>query len=182
MKVTKTAFQGLLIIEPKVFTDSRGYFFESYNKKVLREAGIDIEFVQDNQSRSQKGTLRGLHFQKPPHAQTKLVAVLDGAIQDVVVDLRKGQPTYGKHLSIDLTSENKTQLLVPKGFAHGFLVLSERADVLYKCDDYYHPETEAGILYNDSTLGIDWKTDKAGIILSNKDEQNPGWARIDVVF
>lgn len=182
MKVTKTAFQGLLIIEPKVFTDSRGYFFESYNKKVLREAGIDIEFVQDNQSRSQKGTLRGLHFQKPPHAQTKLVAVLDGAIQDVVVDLRKGQPTYGKHLSIDLTAENKTQLLVPKGFAHGFLVLSERADVLYKCDDYYHPETEAGILYNDSTLGIDWKTDEAGIILSKKDEQNPGWARIDVVF
>lgn len=182
MKVIKTGFEGLLIIEPKIFTDSRGYFFESYNKRVLREAGIDIDFVQDNQSRSQKGTLRGLHFQKPPHAQTKLVAVLDGAIQDVVVDLRKGQPTYGKHLSIDLTSENKAQLLVPKGFAHGFLVLSERADILYKCDDFYYPETEGGILYNDPVLGIHWNTQYSNMILSKKDEQNPAWANADLVF
>lgn len=172
----------MLIIEPKVFSDSRGYFFESYNKRVLHEAGINIDFVQDNQSRSQKGTLRGLHYQKPPHAQTKLVAVLEGAIQDVVVDLRKGQPTYGKHLSIDLTSENKTQLLVPKGFAHGFLVLSERADVLYKCDDYYYPETEGGISYNDPALGIEWKAKQTEIILSSKDQRNPSLANAEFVF
>lgn len=174
MKVIKTGFEGLLIIEPKIFADSRGYFFESYNKKVLREAGINIDFVQDNQSRSQKGTLRGLHFQKNPHAQTKLVAVLDGAIQDVVVDLRREQPTFGKHFSIDLTSEKRAQLLVPKGFAHGFLVLSERADVLYKCDDYYHPETEGGIIYNDPTLGIEWKTVGQTVIVSTKDSALPG--------
>lgn len=182
MKVTKTPFDDLLIIEPKVFKDSRGYFFESYNKKSLQAAGINIEFVQDNQSRSQRGTLRGLHFQKPPHAQTKLVAVLSGAIQDVVVDLRRGQPTFGKQFSIDLSSDNKTQLLVPKGFAHGFLVLSEWADVLYKCDDYYHPETEGGIFYNDPALGIEWKASVEEIILSQKDGRNPTWTNADLVF
>lgn len=182
MKVTKTPFEGLLIIEPRIFEDRRGYFFESYNKKGLQDAGINIEFVQDNQSRSQKGILRGLHFQSPPFAQTKLVAILSGMIQDVVVDLRRDQPTFGKHFSFDLSSDSKAQLLVPKGFAHGFLVLSEYADVLYKCDDYYHPEAECGVIYNDTALGIDWKSSEAEIILSKKDQQNPTWARAERVF
>lgn len=132
-----------------------------------------MEFVQDNQSYSQKGVLRGLHFQKPPHAQTKLVCVLAGVVQDVVVDLRKSQPTYGQHYSIELSSLNRKRLLIPKGFAHGFLVLSESADVLYKCDEYYHPESEGGIIYNDPQLHIDWKRPLNELIVSVKDQQHP---------
>ena len=173
MKVTKTTFEGLLIIEPQVFEDDRGFFYESYNKKSFHHEGIEMEFVQDNQSYSQKGVLRGLHFQKPPHAQTKLVCVLAGVVQDVVVDLRKSRPTYGRHYSIELSSMNRKRLLIPKGFAHGFLVLSESADVLYKCDEYYHPESEGGMLYDDPTLGIDWQMKEHSLFLSSKDRALP---------
>ena len=169
MKITKTAFQGLCIIEPRLFEDDRGYFYESYNAKSFKIDGIDMHFVQDNQSHSQRGVLRGLHFQKPPFAQTKLVSVISGVIQDVVVDLRRAQPTYGQYYAIDLSSENKKQLLIPKGFAHGFLVLSEFADVLYKCDEYYHPEAEGGILYNDPTVNITWDKNISTPQLSQKD-------------
>lgn len=173
LNIIKTPFEGLLIIEPRVFEDDRGFFYESYNKKSFRHEGIEMEFVQDNQSYSQKGVLRGLHFQKPPHAQTKLVCVLAGVVQDVVVDLRKSQPTYGRHYSIELSSLNRKRLLIPKGFAHGFLVLSESADVLYKCDEYYHPESEGGMLYDDPTLGIDWQMKEHSLSLSSKDRALP---------
>jgi dTDP-4-dehydrorhamnose 3,5-epimerase len=173
VNVTKTSFEGLLIIEPKVFGDSRGFFFESYNRKTFHENGIVHEFLQDNQSRSQRGVLRGLHFQSSPFSQTKLVRVLDGTIQDVVVDLRKEQPTFGKSYSIDLSFDNKKQLLVPKGFAHGFLVLSESADVLYKCDDYYHPEAEGGVRFDDIFFKIDWRLPYQQMIFADKDLRYP---------
>src|SRR4030095_9313115 len=171
-----TGFTDLLLIEPKIFGDSRGYFFESYNEKIFAENGIEIKFVQDNQSMSSYGVIRGLHFQQDPHAQSKLIRVLSGSILDVAVDLRKGSHTYGKHFSVELSAENKRQLLVPKGFAHGFSVLSETADVLYKCERFYHKASEAGILYNDPSLNIDWRipTDKA--IVSDKDLQQPSFA------
>ncbi|MBY0435771.1 MAG: dTDP-4-dehydrorhamnose 3,5-epimerase [Cyclobacteriaceae bacterium] len=171
IKVTKTEFEGLLVIEPKVFDDNRGYFFESYNKKVFKEAGIEIDFVQDNQSFSKKGVLRGLHFQRPPFAQTKLVRVLSGLIQDVVVDLRKNQPTFSKHFSIELSAENKKQLLVPKGFAHGFLVLSDTAEVLYKCDEYYNRLSEGGINFLDVWIGVISTFPIRDFSLSEKDKQ-----------
>ena len=173
MKITKTPFEGLLIIEPKVFDDNRGHFYESYNKKTFYDSGIDIEFVQDNQSSSTRGVLRGLHFQRPPFAQVKLVRVLSGFIQDVVVDLRQKQPTFGKHYSLELSDQNKKQLLVPRGFAHGFLVLSERADVLYKCDSFYCPEAESGIRYDDTGLAIEWNMGKVKRIVSDKDLRLP---------
>ena len=176
MKVLKTTFDGLLIIEPTVFEDSRGFFFESYNKKQFALAGIDMEFVQDNQSHSKKGVMRGLHFQRPPFAQAKLVRVLSGIIQDVVVDLRKDQPTFGKHFSIELSFQNKKQLLVPPGFAHGFLVLSESADVLYKCDKLYQPDAESGIIFNDPALEIDWRLDANQLVFSAKDIKYPSLA------
>ena len=182
MKVIETGFAGLLMVEPNVLADGRGHFFESFNKLTFQKAGINLEFVQDNQSRSKRGSLRGLHYQKSAHAQTKLVSVLSGLIQDVVVDMRKGEPTFGKHFSIELSSENKAQLLVPKGFAHGFLVLSEWAEVFYKCDDYYHPESEGGIIYNDPTLGIDWKFAEGAILLSDKDQKNPSWRSVSPFF
>ena len=169
MKITKTSFEGLLLIEPKVFDDDRGYFYESYSKKNFYDAGIDIEFVQDNQSNSHKGVLRGLHFQKPPFEQIKLIRVLSGTIQDVVVDLRQSQSTFGKHFSIELSAENKKQLLVPQGFAHGFLVLSESADVLYKCNSFYRPEAEGGIRHDDFRLAIGWQIVKEKRIVSDKD-------------
>ena len=149
MPFTTTAFAGLLIFEPPVFKDDRGLFFESYNEQVFRQHGIHISFVQDNQSRSSHGVIRGLHYQLAPHAQTKLVRVLHGEILDIAVDLRKGSPTYGKFLSVELSAANNKQLLIPKGFAHGFSVLSETAVVFYKCDSFYNKESEAGILYND---------------------------------
>lgn len=173
MNVIETGYKGLLILEPRVFGDSRGYFMESYNKKTLLAAGIDIEFVQDNQSSSRKGVLRGLHFQNSPFPQVKLIRVLNGLILDVVVDIRREEPTYGKHFSIELSSEKKNQLLVPKGFAHGFVVLSEMAEVLYKCDQYYHPEAEGGIAYNDPSLKIDWRLSSEELILSDKDKIHP---------
>lgn len=176
MPFIKTDLPGLVVFEPAVYGDSRGYFFESYNEKVFSEAGIHTRFVQDNQSRSAYGVIRGLHYQLDPYAQTKLVRVLSGSILDVVVDLRKGSPSYGKLLSIELSAENKIQLLIPKGFAHGFSVLSETAEVLYKCDSFYHKESEAGIIYNDPSLDIDWKIPAAEMIISEKDLKNPLFA------
>ena len=182
MKITSTSFEGLLVIEPKVFDDSRGYFYESYNKKSFYESGIDTEFVQDNQSSSRRGVLRGLHFQKPPFAQTKLIRVLSGVIQDVVVDLRRDQSTFGKHYSIELSLATKKQLLVPKGFAHGFLVLSEMADVLYKCDTHYHPELEGGIRFNDKQLKIGWTTLHEPLCVAVKDLALPEFSEVQVLF
>lgn len=173
MLIIKTDFPGLAIFEPTVYKDSRGYFFESYNQNVLVQAGIDIQFVQDNQSKSSYGVIRGLHYQLNPHAQTKLVRVLSGKILDVAVDIRTGSPSFGKAFSIELSSENNKQLLVPKGFAHGFSVLSETAEVMYKCDAFYHKESEAGIIYNDAALNIDWQIPAHKAIVSDKDRAQP---------
>ena len=173
MPFTETKFPGLIIFEPAVFEDSRGYFYESYNDRVFSENNIHIRFVQDNQSRSCYGTIRGLHFQRPPHAQTKLIRVLSGAIIDAVVDLRAGAPTYGQSFSLELSAENKKQLLVPKGFAHGFSVISETAEVMYKCDAYYYKQSEDGILYSDPELHIDWQIPANKAVVSDKDKLLP---------
>ena len=165
--------KGLLIVEPKVFEDSRGYFFEAYNQELFQGNGITPNFVQDNQSRSTYGVIRGLHYQLNPYAQAKLVRVLEGNILDVAVDIRKNSPTYGQHFSIELSAENKKQLFLPAGFAHGFSVLSETAIVLYKCDAFYNKQSEGGIRYNDETLKIDWKIDPAKAIVSEKDIELP---------
>ena len=170
MPFIKTDFPDLLIFDPVVFGDERGYFFESYNANTFANAGgISIKFVQDNQARSVYGVVRGLHFQKKPHSQTKLIRALEGSILDVVVDLRIGSPSYGKTFSIELSAANKKQLLVPQGFAHGYSVLSETAEVFYKCDDFYNKETEGGVAYNDPALNIDWKIPADKMILSSKD-------------
>jgi dTDP-4-dehydrorhamnose 3,5-epimerase len=173
MPFTPTTFPGLIVIEPNVFEDSRGYFFEAYNERLFGQNNIGIEFLQDNQSRSSYGVIRGLHYQAPPYAQTKLIRVLSGAIVDIVVDLRIGSPTFGETFSIELSSENRKQLLVPKGFAHGFSVITEAADVLYKCDEYYNKESERGILYSDPALGIDWKIPANKVVVSDKDKLLP---------
>jgi len=169
MKITQTPFEGLLILEPKVLSDSRGHFFESLNRRTYIELGLQVDFVQENQSRSRKNVVRGLHFQKNPYAQSKLISVLSGRIMDVVVDLRKEQSTFMKSFSIELSSDNLKRLFVPKGFAHGFSVLTDSADVLYHCDEYYHPEFESGILFSDPSLGIDWGIDPGEYVLSCKD-------------
>ena len=169
MAFIKTEFPGLIIIEPTVFKDSRGYFFESYNENNFKAEGIDIRFVQDNQSKSSYGVIRCLHYQLNPHAQTKLVRVLSGKILDLAVDIRQGSPTYGKAFSIELSAENNKQLLIPKGFAHGFSVLSETAEVMYKCDVFYNKESEAGIAFNDTELNIDWKIPADKAVVSDKD-------------
>ena len=173
MPFTPTTFPGLIIVEPAIFEDSRGYFFESYNENVYRENHIPVTFVQDNQSRSSYGVVRGLHYQRPPYAQSKLVRVLSGAIIDTVLDLRTGSPTYGETFSIRLSADNKKQLFIPKGFAHGFSVISETADVMYKCDGYYNKESESGILYNDPQLNIDWEIPTDKIRVSEKDRILP---------
>ncbi len=173
MKIIQTSFAGLLIIEPEVLNDDRGYFFESYNHQKFEQAGIGMDFVQDNQSYSKKNVLRGLHFQRPPFAQTKLVRVIAGCIQDVAVDLRKEQPTYGKYFSIELSGENRKQLLIPKGFAHGFLVLTEYVEAIYKCDAFYNRESEAGIIFNDPQLKIQWNVPAEEMIVSEKDLHLP---------
>ncbi|CAN5382093.1 dTDP-4-dehydrorhamnose 3,5-epimerase [soil metagenome] len=182
MKIITTEFKGLLVLEPRVFEDERGFFFESFNGITFKNAGLDFNFVQDNQSFSRKGVLRGLHFQKSPFAQTKLVRVLSGVIQDVVVDLRKDQPTFKKYFSVELSSENKKQFLVPKGFAHGFLVLSETATVLYKCDEYYHPEAESGIAFNDSELAIPWQILESDATVARKDKMLPSLSELVLSF
>ena len=169
----KTDIDGVVIIEPSVFGDDRGYFMETYNYNEFKENGIDNVFVQDNQSKSRKGVLRGLHFQKT-YSQAKLVRVINGAVFDVAVDLRQGSKTYGKWVGVELTAENKRQFFIPKNFAHGFLVLSDEAEFVYKCDEFYHPEDEGGLLWNDPTVNIKWpKLDDMEIILSEKDKKNP---------
>ena len=174
MPFIKTEFPGLLIFEPKIWDDGRGYFFESYNQKVFSAEGIAINFVQDNQASSVYGVIRGLHYQMDPFAQTKLIRVLSGNILDVAVDIRKNSPTYGKVYTIELSAENKKQLLVPKGFAHGYSVISETAEVFYKCDEFYNKESEGGIAWNDATLNIDWKIPAGKAIISDKDLKHPG--------
>ena len=159
MKVIQTGIDGLYILEPRVFEDTRGYFFESYNKTVFEAAGLFYDFVQDNQSKSSYGTVRGLHFQKGEHAQAKLVRVLEGVVLDVAVDLRRASPTYGKHVAVELSGENKLMMIIPRGFAHGFSVLSETAVFAYKCDNFYCKESEGGIRFDDPTLAIDWRID-----------------------
>lgn len=172
MKLTLTPIKDLVIIEPKVFEDSRGYFYESYNKNTFHELGLDYDFVQDNQSFSTKGVLRGLHFQKQ-FPQAKLVRVLEGEVFDVAVDLRKDSETYGKWFGVRLSAENKKMFMIPRGFAHGFLVLSETATFAYKCDDFYHPNDEGGIMYNDPTIGVEWPEIDYDYILSEKDRKHP---------
>ena len=172
MTITETALPGAFIIEPKVYHDDRGYFFESFNQKALNQAiGQDIHFVQDNQSQSKYGVVRGLHFQHEPYAQTKLVRVLDGRVLVVIVDIRQGSPAYGQHFSVMLDSTEKKQLYVPKGMAHGFAVLSSSSEFFYKCDNFYQPGSESGILYNDPDLNIDWGLPEKDIILSAKDQK-----------
>jgi dTDP-4-dehydrorhamnose 3,5-epimerase len=173
MPFLKTHLPGLLIFEPKIIEDNRGYFYESYNENTFLQKDINIKFVQDNQAQSAYGVVRGLHFQLAPFAQTKLVRVLRGGIKDVAVDLRKGSPTYGQSFSIILTDKNKKQLLVPKGFAHGYAVLSESAEVFYKCDEFYNKQSEAGLLYCDPVLNINWQIPDGKKILSEKDKAYP---------
>ena len=176
MKVIATAIEGVFILEPKVFKDPRGYFFEAYSKKIIDEAIGDINFVQDNESCSSKGVIRGLHFQKPPFAQAKLVRCVRGKVMDVAVDLRKNSPTYGQHVSVILDDENHREFFIPRGFAHGFEVLSDSAVFQYKCDNYYHPESEGGIDLFDPDLSIEWHTAKEIALLSTKDRQNIAFA------
>ena len=173
MEVIKTAIEGVFILEPRVFKDARGYFFESFSQRDFDRLVGPITFVQDNESKSSYGVMRGLHFQKPPYAQSKLVRCIKGAVLDVAVDLRKGSPTYGQHVAVELTEDNHRQVFIPKGFAHGFSVLSETAVFQYKCDEFYHPESEGGISLQDETLNINWRisTDKA--LLSEKDIKQP---------
>lgn len=174
MNIIKTEIEGVLIIEPRVFGDARGYFFESFNARdFTNTTGIDIHFVQDNESRSCYGVVRGLHFQLPPYAQSKLVRVVEGNVLDVAVDIRKGSPTYGRHVAVELSADNKRQFFLPKGFAHGFAVLSESAVFQYKCDEYYHPEAEGALAWDDPTLAIDWHLPSSEVILSEKDRHHP---------
>ena len=173
MEIIKTPIEGLLIIEPRVFTDARGYFVETYNEQRYRKAGIDAQFVQDNQSCSTYGVVRGLHFQRPPYSQAKLVCCTVGRVLDVAVDLRPESPTYGQWFSVELSEENKRQFFIPKGFAHGFSVLSKSAIFTYKCDEVYHPEAEGGILLSDKDLGIDWQIPEETRIISDKDTKHP---------
>ena len=176
MRVIETELKDALIIEPKVFGDSRGYFFESWNKQALLEAGLACDFIQDNESRSHYGVLRGLHFQAAPYTQAKLVRVITGTVLDVIVDIRRGSPTFGKHIGVELSGENKRQLFVPRGFAHGFVVLSDDVLFAYKCDNSYMPSHERGIAFNDPALGIDWRVPADRLLLSEKDRRNPLFA------
>ena len=173
MKVIDTEIEGLVILEPQVFGDDRGYFFESFSLKRFEEKVSKTVFVQDNESKSKYGVLRGLHYQLPPYTQAKLVRVVKGRVLDVAVDIRKGSPTFGKHVAVELSEENKLQFFLPKGFAHGFAVLSEEAVFQYKCDEYYAPDHEGAIRYDDPELGIDWKLPVEDIILSEKDKKHP---------
>lgn len=174
MPFIKTGLPGLLIFEPVIWNDGRGYFFESYNQQVFTAEGVEINFVQDNQAKSVYGVIRGLHYQMDPFAQTKLIRVLSGSILDIAVDIRKNSPTYGKSYVIELSAENKKQLLVPKGFAHGYSVLSETAEVFYKCDEFYKKESEGGIAHSDPLLAIDWRIPAGKEIISEKDKRYPG--------
>lgn len=182
MEVIKTAIEGVYVIEPKVFGDARGYFFESFSEREFKEKVGDIHFVQDNESMSKFGVMRGLHFQRPPYAQSKLVRCVKGEVIDVAVDIRKGSPTYGQHVAVRLTEENHRQFFIPQGFAHGFAVLSESAVFQYKCDNFYHPEADGGISIMDESLGIDWGLKMEEALLSEKDTKHPKLAEFDTPF
>ena len=183
MNIIKIDIEGVLVVEPRVFGDARGYFYESYNARDFREqTGIEVTFIQDNESCSSYGVVRGLHFQKPPYAQAKLVRVVEGKVLDVAVDIRKGSATYGQHVAVELSADNKRQLFLPKGMAHGFAVLSERAVFQYKCDEYYHPEAEGAIAWNDPTLAIDWQIELDKVLLSDKDRKHPGFNDFETPF
>ena len=187
MEVLTTSISGVYIIEPKVFKDSRGYFFESFSQREFDEKisallGQEIRFVQDNESMSGYGVMRGLHFQRPPFTQSKLVRCVRGSVLDVAVDLRRGSPTYGQHVAVELTEENHRQFFIPKGFAHGFAVLSETAVFQYKCDEFYHPEADGGISILDESLGIDWRIPAEKAILSEKDLRHPRLAEFESPF
>ena len=173
MKLISTEIEGVFIIEPRLFQDDRGYFFESYSEKDFNREVREIHFVQDNESKSSYGVMRGLHFQRPPFTQSKLVRCVKGAVLDVAVDIRKGSPTYGQHVAVELTEENHRQFFVPRGFAHGFAVLSKTAIFQYKCDNFYHPEADGGISILDNSLGIDWHIPTDHAILSEKDTKHP---------
>jgi dTDP-4-dehydrorhamnose 3,5-epimerase len=182
MNIVKTEIPDLLIIEPRVFKDERGYFYESYSDKKFKEAGLDYKFVQDNESQSSYGVVRGLHYQLAPYAQTKLIRVISGNILDIAVDIRENSPTFGKWLSFEISGDNKKQLLIPRGFAHGFVVLSKTAVFQYKCDNLYNPESERGICYNDPGLNIDWGLNPEHAIVSAKDKILPGFENAEMNF
>lgn len=182
MNIVKTKIEGVVIIEPEIFEDNRGYFFESFSEEWFRQNVYNTHFVQDNESKSRYGVLRGLHFQKPPHTQSKLIRVVKGKVLDVAVDIRKGSPTFGQYVSVLLTEENKRQCFIPRGFAHGFLVLSDEAIFQYKCDNYYAPQSEGGISWNDPRLNIDWQITENEIFLSDKDKRNPLLTDSDYLF
>lgn len=173
MNVIKTDIDGLVIIEPRVFGDSRGYFFESFSERDFKREVADVDFVQDNESKSSYGVVRGLHFQKPPYAQAKLVRVVKGKVQDVAVDLRKESPTFGRYVAMELSEENHRQMFIPRGFAHGFSVLSEEVIFQYKCDNYYAPQSEGAVAWDDPDLDIDWKIPAGKVLLSEKDKKHP---------
>ena len=173
MNIIRTSIEGVVIVEPRHLRGARGYFFESFSQREFGEKVRAVDFVQDNESRSICGVLRGLHFQRPPHAQSKLVRCVRGAVLDVAVDIRRGSPTYGRHVAVELTEDNHLQLFIPRGFAHGFAVLSEEAVFQYKCDNYYAPEADGGISIRDASLGIDWRIPEEKIILSEKDTRHP---------
>ena len=173
MEIIKTNIEGVVIIEPRIFKDDRGYFFESFSQREFEEKVCKTTFVQDNESKSSYGVLRGLHFQKPPFAQSKLVRVIKGAVLDVAVDIRKGSPTFGQYVSVELTGENHRQFFIPRGFAHGFSVLSEEVIFQYKCDNFYSPQCEGAIAWNDPDLNIDWRIPAEKVVLSEKDSKHP---------
>lgn len=182
MEVIKTKIEGVIIIEPRIFKDDRGYFFESFSQREFEEKVCKTTFVQDNESKSSYGVLRGLHFQKPPFAQSKLVRVIKGAVLDVAVDIRKGSPTFGQYVSVELTGENHRQFFIPRGFAHGFSVLSEEVIFQYKCDNFYSPQSEGAIAWNDPDLNIDWRIPIEEVVLSEKDSKHPKLKDLQSVF
>lgn len=182
MEVIKTDIEGLVIIKPRVFNDPRGYFFESFSQREFDEKVRPVRFVQDNESMSSRGVMRGLHFQRPPFAQSKLVRCVRGRVLDVAVDIRRGSPTYGRHVAVELTEDNHLQFFIPRGFAHGFAVLSDTAVFQYKCDNFYHPEADGGISILDTSLGIDWQLDPAEAILSDKDLRHSLLADFETPF
>ncbi|WP_299107760.1 dTDP-4-dehydrorhamnose 3,5-epimerase [uncultured Tenacibaculum sp.] len=182
MQFIKTKIPEVIVIEPRVFNDDRGYFFESFNQQEFEKNIGEVQFVQDNESKSVKGVLRGLHFQKPPYAQAKLVRCIQGKVLDVIVDVRKNSPTYGEHITIELSEENKKQVFVPRGCAHGYAVLSEEAIFAYKVDNYYAPEFDSGIIWNDRLLRIDWQTNIEEVILSEKDKALEAFEALETPF
>lgn len=183
MEVIRTAIEGVYIIEPRVFGDARGYFFESFNAREFAEkVGRAVNFVQDNESLSCYGVLRGLHFQQPPYAQSKLVRVVKGEVLDVAVDIRKGSPTYGQHVAVELSAENHRQIFIPKGFAHGFSVLSNEVVFQYKCDEFYHPESEGALAWDDPDLAINWRLPMDKVLLSEKDRHHPAFRTFHTQF